>query len=575
MELSVTNMFIYNPQFLGVMRTAVVKEYHDIRLKLEFYKILSTDRQLVEMVERNCREDHTNADTLKLISNETIYSKSLTYIESEEFLNYLNFINTRNVSEDEKNNKIWLVDFKFSKDVNFFKITMSTRQIYRLWSQVFSFYTHYVTLSAISRQHLLQEKQKVEKQEKKITEYINGNEKSSERVQVVSPQDIITRERSELDDIFELCLTPSIKSSLIHYAFSYFRYLTNKHCVIKTNDKNQVQYNLPLLMPGKLSIDEQYFSSLILSNNSVPSNNITFAIKKILNNLYTNKEKYKSNPLLTLMICYLLFIYMLRYMYDSNRDTFRNYFKQFICNPEAQYQLFKTLIDRGFSEFSDKIFFKIYNINLNDLDENYNLETINKLSEEYKHLIPVSQKEFADRIFDMSDKEDRNVPIDFKLSCKKVIDISKLMEIGQKQTRVTTSVMFDPDHTLEQSQEATRDYEFLNYQLQSNNGSKVITKAYGHLLNYVKNPSSVLLLKENDLPKEVVNLFDTLSKKVLNISRITKDNISVFSYYKLLLENLPDPKKFRHVTLLYIIYQIMLPFSYDIHGNSQFEDCFL
>ena len=103
----------------------------------------------------------------------------------------------------------------------------------------------------------------------------------------------------------------------------------------------------------------------------------------------------------------------------------------------------------------------------------------------------------------------------------------------------------------------------------------MITRAYGHLLNYVKNPSSVLLLKENDLPKEVVNLFDTLSKKVLNISRITKDNISVFSYYKLLLENLPDPKKFRHVTLLYIIYQIMLPFSYDIHGNSQFEDCFL
>jgi len=51
-DLSVTNMFIKNSQFFGIMRSSIVKDFHDVKLRIDFYKILTTDRQLIEMVEK-------------------------------------------------------------------------------------------------------------------------------------------------------------------------------------------------------------------------------------------------------------------------------------------------------------------------------------------------------------------------------------------------------------------------------------------------------------------------------------------------------------------------------------------
>lgn len=575
MDLSVTHMFIWNNQFPGVMRTAIIKDFHDIKLRIDFYRILTPDRQLIDMVKKNCDEDHANVDTLKLVSTDNVYSKSMNYTDSEEFITHLRFILARNIQEDMNRAQRWIIDFKFSRDVNFFKVTLDSQQTLRLYNQVNSFYSNYLVFASMAKQQVLEEEAKQTiKQEKTVNEYIHEPEVVQQPV--VTPHQLLSRERNELDDIFELCLNGSIKSSLIHYTFNYFRYLTNKHCSILTNDKGQVQYTLPMLMPGKFGINEQYFSSLVLSNISVSSNNVTYAIKKILQNLHTNHAKYQENTLYLMMMSYLLFVYLLRYLHDSNKDSFRTYFKQFVCIPYTQNKLLTNMIASGFPDFATKVYFKITNVDLSDLNEDYNLERINKLSTDYKHLIPVSQKEFANKIFgEINSSEERKEPIDFKLSCKKVIDISKLLDNGQKQTRITQSVLFDPDNTLDVESNLSKEYTFLDYRIQSTNGSKVITKAYQALLNYVKNPSSLLLMKENELPKEVVNLFEVLAKKVLNISRITKDNISTLNYYNLLLENLPNPKEFKHITYLYIIFQIIIPYCHDIHGNSQFEDCFL
>ncbi len=53
MELAITNMFIKDLQFFGIMRSSITKDFHDVKLKIEFYKILTSDRQLVEMVEKS------------------------------------------------------------------------------------------------------------------------------------------------------------------------------------------------------------------------------------------------------------------------------------------------------------------------------------------------------------------------------------------------------------------------------------------------------------------------------------------------------------------------------------------
>jgi len=572
MELSASYMFICNNQFLGVMRSAIIKEFHDIKLKVDFYKILTNDRQLIEMVKKNCEEDHANVDTLKLLSTDNVYSKVFNYNDCENFVKYLGFINSRNIQEDMNRSQLWIVDFKFEKDVNFFKIPLNSLQVLRLYTQVNSFYSNYLIFSSILKQHLNNDESQPVKSDKKVTEYIPVQE--VELSTVVTPQQLISRERSELDEIFELCINSSVKSSLIHYTFNYFKYITNKHCKILTNDKKQVQYTLPMLLPK--NTNEQYFNSLILSNISVSSNNILFVVKKILHNLHTNYAKYQDNTLYLMMINYLLFVYLLRYLHDSNREFFRINFKQFINNVSVQNQIISKVIEVGFADFAAKVFFKITDTDLSDVNEEYNLEKINKLSQEFQHLLPVSQQIFADNVFkNLNEPNKREEPKDFKITQKKVFDIIRLMDTNQKQIKTTHSLLFDPDNILHVDEATMNEYNFLDYKLISSNGSKVITKTYQRMLDYVKNPSSILLMTENEIPKEVKNLFDIISKKVLNMSKITKDMISTFSYYNILLDCIPHPMEFKHTTFLYIIFYIIIPYHFDVYGNSQYEDVFL
>jgi hypothetical protein len=278
-----------------------------------------------------------------------------------------------------------------------------------------------------------------------------------------------------------------------------------------------------------------------------------------------------------MMINYLLFIYLLRYLYDSNKDSFRIYFKQFVCVPYIQNRLLTNVVATAFPEFASKLYFKITNIDFAELDNEYNLEKINKLSKDYKHLIPVSQQLFADKIFTEINNTDkpRKTPINFKLSAKKVIDIVRLLDINQNKQKSNNFILFDPDNTLTTVEDENTEYNLLNYKLLSNNGSKVITNAYQKILDYIRNPSSILIMSETETPKEIKNLFEIISKKILNSSRITKDMISTFSYYNILLENIPNPQNFKHTTFLYIIYQLIIPYHYDIYNNSQFEDVFL
>ncbi|MFA7202980.1 MAG: hypothetical protein WC188_04655 [Candidatus Caldatribacteriota bacterium] len=573
MDLSTSHMFVSNSQFLGVIKSSIIKDFHDIKLKLEFFKILSGERPLIEMVEKDCRENHTNVNSLKLVSTDNIYSKDFNYIDSENFVKYLSFINSRNIQEDNRNKQLWIIDFKFNSDVNFFKIVLNSMQVFRLYSQMNSFYSNYLVLSSIMRQNLVSETPV--KQEKKVTEYI------PETPQEESKPVIVTKERNELDNIFELCLNGSIKSSLIHYTFNYYRYLTDsKYCSVLNNDKGQVQYTLPILLPGKFNIDESYFRSLILSNSSISLNNISFIIKKILTNLNTEFNYYKSNPLILLMINYLLFIYLLRYLYDTNKDSFTYYFNQFICLPTVQNQLITKLVQSAFSNFHNKIFFKIVDVDEFNILNNSNDENIKKISEDYKHLIPVSQQDFADKIFNkLSEIDNIQTPLNFKLSNKKFIDISKYITTDNKKQ--SNSILFDPDNTLDENT-SLNEYNFLNYQVYTtnNNGNsinKVVTKTYQALLNYIKNPASLLLLENtnSEIPKEVLNLFEVISKKVLNSAKITKDTISTLKYYNILLESLPNPQEFKHITFLYIIFQIILPYHNDIYNNLQFEDYLL
>lgn len=574
MDFSSTHMFVSNYTFTGVIKTSFVKDFHILKLKIEFYKILTNDKLLIERVMKSCLEDITSPNALKLVSTQLVYSKVMDFYEAEAFRNYLEFVNHRNQLEDQKIGQVWNIVFQFPNDINHFKILLSTSEVLRLYNIVNSFYSNYAILDAMLKMMSsgkIEEKKQIE--EKKITEYIPTHNNQVQQPQVKI--DEVVQERTEIDDIFELCLSGSIKSSLIHYTFSYFRFFDSNRCKLLTSNKGQVKVVCPILVPSKFNFDELYFQSLILSS-SEHINSITYVIRKLFSLLLQNHSKYKGKPLYIMMINYLLFVYLLRYLYEVNRDSFREYFWKIICIPESQKNLFVNLIRSTFSEFQGKIFYEITPAEISNSENN--LDEINKLSTSYKHLIPISQEDFADKIFlSINNKKENNVkilPNDFKINNKKVINIKSFFETSE--THLNSSMLFDPEKTLNPSETIDGEYGLLNYKLEkSENGQKTISKAYKYLLNYIKNPSSLLLLKDNIIPKEVLNLFDLISKQILTIDEIKKENISTLSFYEKVVDKLPDPTVFKHLTILYIVFQIMIPYHFDMYQTTQFNDCFL
>ena len=564
MEINNMHVFVSNYSFTGVVKTSLVKDFHLLKLKMEFFRILSNDNKLISMVSKSCKDDPRNDKVLNLVSTKVDYEKIFTFYDAEAFRNYLHFITARPFLDDQNNKQLWTIEFRFKEDVHNYKILLSTNEVLRIYNAIDSYYSLYFVLDFIVKEHNILEPEKVE--EKKITEYIPV--KKEEKI----PEFVEIKERSTVDDIFELCASNTIKSSLIHYTTNYFKFFSSEYCNIITNDqKNQVKIVCPILMPGRFNIDENYFKSLIVTSN-LHLDSVTFTIKKILSLLLQNYDKY-NNPLHLMMISYLLFVYMLIFIYNVNRDIFRDHFTKFICVPEMQKHLIMSLIRSNFVDYHNKVFFEFVTVNPQTIINEQTTKDISKFSESYRHLLPISQDQFADTVFNNIDKH-KNFPVDFKINNKKIIDIKPLFEEKLKKQTIQTK-LFDYEKTLDVTEGLFNKYSFLDYE--KTNGNKVITKSYKYLLDYIQNPSSLLLLdeKKEGIPKEVINLFDLLSKSVLNTEKLGKDNISTVNFYNILVDALPHSEAFTHLTLLYVVFQIIVPYYYDVYNVTQFQDVFL
>jgi hypothetical protein len=563
-EIVPYHMFISNKQFVGVMKSSYLKDFHTLKLKLEFFKIVTNDKKLIEMVAKSCLQDNTTVNPLKIVSNQLVYSKVMNVDEAESFRNYLYFVNNRPFLEDQQNGVMWNIQIQFPGDMHYFVVTLSTNQVLRLYNYVNTYYSQHQYLNLLARTYLeTNGKTEPEYEEKKVTEYVNSNRKEEVKEEVKNVE--VPETKTDFEDIFGLCLTPTIKASLIHYTMNYFRFFKWDDCKIIKGENEQIKVVCPVLLPGKMGMDEEYFQSLIVTS-TLHLNSITFVIRKILSSIEQNIDIYSNKPLHLVMVSYLLLLYMMRYSYDTNRDSFRRNFFKYICSPRAQNYLFAQLIKTSFNEFSGKILF--------DIKELYEFEKnndINMISSSYKHLLPISQEDFADKVFEILQEKKSDVPIDFTISNKKILNILPDIKVNGNSRNNVSTKLFDPNNSLN-PEELAPEIKLLTYEKID---EKIISKAYKYLLDYIKDPTSLLMIKEKDVPKEVINLFDLLSKNILNSNSINKETNSTFYFYNLLLDQLPNAKLFKHSTMLYIIYQIIIPYCYDLYGTTHYQDCFI
>ena len=225
-------------------------------------------------------------------------------------------------------------------------------------------------------------------------------------------------------------------------------------------------------------------------------------------------------------------------------------------------------------ENNGKIRFQIYNLDLDYNNSKYE-EDIKHISNKYKHLIQVSEEDFLKSVLiELENNTNYNFPIDFNLNKKKIIDLKELYKFDNmkaKKINLNTELFGSEQKFDIVVNDKILMTSLLDYQIKD---KEPITLAYKHLLNYANNQSSVLLIKDNEFPKNIKMLFDILNN-ILNRNNFPADMINTLDYYKVICNLIPSVKQMNHLTVLYIIFQIIIPYYFDVYKVTRFQDSFL
>jgi len=543
MILSSKYLFIsFNNSKYGLIKLNIIKPLQNIEMKIEFYRIVSQDTKVLQNIYSNCINNSINKNMLNTCSNELINEKILNLKECEDLCDRLEFIKNEQKTQD---------NFIVINLYEGLKIPINTHNIHHIYNFVYAFYNNYNIMESMVRLNLLTARSvdnDVEYPNEKII-------KKQEDINLINNNPI-----DELENIFALINNNSIKMGLINNIFNNYEYIND----IKFENDELIFSNI---INNYSEISPQYLNSLIISNGQNQTDNVIHILLKLYQMILD--EKYNKNTLYLTMIIYLIFIYTICNFMNKHFEYTSSRLDEILFNLELQENIMNRLLnsEKIFENFKDKIKFKYNKKEINENEINIeDKKKISQLSEKYQYLKSISQKEFIDSIYnEFIECHNKESPSLLQLSNKKVININNFLNKEQKNTH--QNLFGNMDLKVEQE---NLSFNLLNYQTVSN---RIITITYNYILKYIKDPTVVLSIK--NIPKNIINLFDLLSTEVLNNSTITKDNINTLNYYNILKQKLPDIQKFDSITILFIIFQIMIPYSYDMYKNEIFEDYLL
>jgi hypothetical protein len=414
----------------------------------------------------------------------------------------------------------------------------------------------------------------------KITDYVKKNNvQTSQSVQDVVEQQKNLKPKDELETLLEYCFNSNLKRLVIHYVLNYYKYISDQSCDV-VYEENIVNIKVPNILPYALSMDSDFFHSYILSIKEVPLNNIDmYASKLIHKTLFEERDRFIKNPVYLMTINLILLVYTIRYVVEIYPNVFIGQYEEIISNTN---QLQKRLLSHFVKRFLD-----ILNLPLHENGKSYiinydiasfniykELETkndslIKELSEKESHIIPVSQELFIKTVLGKLETIDdiKHHP-DFKFSNKKIIDITSWF--NKKENKKQSLELINSDNVVPIISD---NLILTNYFQYENSDSKNITTAFKHLQAYLADASSINFIK--DLPKEIINLFPIIAKDILTQKSLPDNLDNTYDYYTVIIDNLPHPENIRYTTILFIIFQIIIPYYYKFHNKTVFIDCLL
>jgi hypothetical protein len=573
------NFIVNQNDFVGVFKVINYRDYNGFVLKLEVYKFLKSNQYVLDNIIQQNTVNPTDSKLLDRVSSERIHNDSLNYKEAKSYLEYLPTV-IRWSSENNQN----LINLNI---MNKMSIVLTIDQIKQFYYVIKSFIENYFILESMF--DMLSKLGEVKETPintnyagRKVTDFVKTSQDEPEQVQQYIQNQKEQKPKDDFEILLEYCYNKHLKNLVIHYSLNYYRYVSNKSFSIDC-DQNIIKIILPNILPYSLSMDSKYFYDYLLSDKSIPLNNITIYATKLLKKvLFEGNDVYIKNSIYIMSFAFILLVYCIRYLTEIYPAIFETQYELIVSNSN---NLQKRIIQHYANSYlkslnlpkhdNGKDYVLDFEINPFNLYEQWELkedELIKKLSDENSHIIPISQELFVKTVMGKLDESDKVFQHpQFNFSDKKILDLNSLIK-QDKRITLKKSSLIDPNSTVETKMSDDLILtDYLNYN--NNNEEGLITKAFKYVMDYSKDPSSVNFVK--DLPKEILNLFPVISKDILTKNKLLDQIDNTYDYYRIVIDNIPSPESIRYTTLLFIVYQIIIPYYYLFHKKTTFVDCLL
>ena len=520
MILSCNTLFVkLNNNQYGILRLGLIKTLENIDLQINYYKIKSKDKDQLKIFYNNICENPVNRNLINMISNELICTKNFNFIESKKLC--------------QRIHKGELINNQYYK-INFFEgltIPIYNGQVRTIKSFVKSYIDNYNIIESILRLSITNSKP------------------------ITNSKSIVINNKSEktknsFEKIYDLALVPIIRGELINNIFINNSKINTENCNIKENI-----INIPNLLNN---IDSNYLTNLLeyISKMKEIDQNLFTLIQMLFNKEITALEIYS--------ISYLILIFSISKFLSKFYDYTLSNITNIIIDDYIQQSVYNTLFNQFemFRKFQNKITFKVNPCKKQDKNE----LLIKNLSEKYSYLRNIDEEKFIDIVFNNIKKKSNDEPQPL-LNRVKILNISDILK--NKINYNSSLVSYTFNSLIEPNYNNTL-YNLLDYRFFKEN--KIISYPFLKIYEYQTNPEIILSIK--NIPNVIIKLFDFLSKNILIKSVIQKDNVSTIKYFEILIKHLPQANKLSNINLMFIIFQIIIPFSFFSYGNDCFQDFF-
>lgn len=541
--------------FAGLIKLSIEQEKDGLGMTFELFQIKfnidepSIKEKIIDSIRQKCDRDPTNVSAIfSSLSVECKVSEKFNYYQLEDLDNNLSIIDT-------------YTDLNEFKPIVGFKVKgqLAVRDLKRIKRFVSSFLNNYNIISDTVRFAYNQQKQIDEKQQETISKNIETvvEKESSEELDVVSKDSLMT------ECLKFMSLAPQTLGHLIHLCLNYYRFYDD--AFIEKEDRKLI-INTPNIFTVNGVYNKIFMSSLFDSLKSISKDKVTLIIKNITNFMYNKSDELKSYHIKTLS--YILFIYCVRYIQENYAQWCTKNIDKIITDINTQHKMISTYLPRILNnELGFEIIYKINPITkINDF--NLNLDTddlVDEFSSKFSYVKTISQEKFADMIFsEMSkfkkEKTECEIP---QIGVKTILDIKNYFPQSENKNNISKMLITNKNNSL-----STK----LLFYKKHDKIPGIITEAYYHFQKFLENPISITTIPQNTVPKTVLKTFDVL-KNILSDKNLSEKTNSTYYFYSLLEKTFGNKLDFNQ--MLYIIYQIIIPYQYQIYNMEYFEDSFL